>query len=121
MCRLVGGRVALFLCLALLVPVGWLMPAPGGPVIEWAGEGHFRLLLKVDPYDTNGRDRDEGVAEAIINWPKLLAGHGDALKERTPDLGSLQVIRYDPSTGKALRYGSYAYARGPCDRPFRWY
>ena len=54
-------KANLFLCLALLAQAGCSMPASAERTPEWAGQGHYRLLVKVDPYDTDGRERD-GIA-----------------------------------------------------------
>src|SRR5438105_6842639 len=111
-------RGNLLLFLALLAPAGLLMPPSPDRRPAWAGPGHYRLLVKVEPYDTDGRDQDEGVAEFVLDWPTLL-GEGNA--QRTPDLGSLQIMQYDPDSGKPIAYGNYAYAKSLFDRPFRWY
>lgn len=95
--------------------------AHSDPVPEWAGQGRYRLLVHVETNDTDGRARDEAVAEAVINWPALLEKLDAGSGQRTPDLGSLQVIQYDPSSAKPLEYRNFAHARRPFDCPFRWY
>jgi hypothetical protein len=107
----------LFLALLMLAGSLGLLPA-SDRAPAWAGQGQYRLLVKVDPSDTGARDHDEGVAELVLDWPAQLGPSGNG---RRPDLRSLQVTQYAPGSGKPIPYGNYGYARGPFDRPFRWY
>ncbi len=101
-----------------------LPSANGQPVASnvsaptWAGQGRYRLLVRVDAVDLGGRERDELPADLSIDWRQVgqtLAVNG------TPDLGSLQVVEYDAATGRPRAYADYAHGLGPHDRPFRWY
>src|SRR5207245_8023108 len=58
---------------------------------------------------------------AVVDWPAPLAQRNDAGAKPIPNLSSLQIVQYDPDSGKPNPYGNYAHARGPFDRPFRWY
>jgi hypothetical protein len=101
------------------VGIGWGALSPNrrsSP--DWAGQGSYRLLVKVDPLDISPRKVGEMPAEIIIDLGKMLRGVGANVKA---NIASLQVMSYDPATGKPLPYGLYAYARSPYDRPFRWY
>lgn len=84
--------------------------------VEWAGEGTHRFLVRVAPVEIDPRPFDEMPAEVEVDLSELLSGF-----QRKADLASLQVIKYDPKTGNPIPYDQYAYARGPYDRPFRWY
>jgi len=104
-----------------VVLIAWVGLLHAGAVssdIEWAGDGSYRLLVEVSPVAPDGRGRDELPAELEIDFVGELRRLGE---KRLPDLGSLQVIRFDRASGRPLAYDNYAYGRGPYDRPFRWY
>jgi hypothetical protein len=86
---------------------------------SWAGKGAYRLLVEVPPLDIGSRQRDLMPTDLPVDLSKQLKALGVDAKA---DLGSLQVIRYDPATGKpAPADDNWLYGRGPDDRPFRWY
>jgi len=91
------------------------------PKVEWAGKGTRRLLVRVEPAEIDGRERDEMPAEVEIDWPLLLTEIGPVAPPGRVDLASIQVMRYDPATGRPLPYNNYAYAHHDADRPFAWY
>ena len=84
----------------------------------WSGEGSHRMLVRVKPVDLGERTTDEMPAELRINLSEMLARAGIG---GTADISSIQVMKYDLESGKALAYENYAYGRSPHDRPFRWY
>lgn len=86
---------------------------------EWAGQGGYRLLVKVLPVDIGARTHDLMPADISLALTAQLKTLGADAKA---DLGSIQVIRYDPQTGRAMPADDgWLYGRGPNDRPFRWY
>ncbi len=86
--------------------------------VRWSGQGKYRLVVEVKPTPLEGRTRDELPAELEVNLTKELAKLGI---ESRADIASLQVIQYEPATGKPVKYLGYAYAKSAFDRPFRWY
>jgi hypothetical protein len=109
------------LLLLLVLPFAALLCASAGPGasrVEWAGQGNCRLLVKVDPFDIGGRARDELPAEIVLDLSAQPGGLG--VKGRA-NIASIQVMKYDPQTGKPQPYNAYAYGRSAFDRPFRWY
>jgi len=86
--------------------------------VPWAGAGAYRLLVKVDAQNIGQRRSDAMPAEIVIDFVAELLRVG---VHGMVDIGSIQVMKYDPNSGKPERYGDYAYARSPFDRPFRWY
>jgi hypothetical protein len=86
---------------------------------QWAGTGAHRLLVKVPPINLGGRASDERPAQLTINWPQVLSTqlglNGKA------DLNSVQVVRYNATTGAPYQDGGWAYGKANVDRPFRWY
>jgi FG-GAP-like repeat len=88
------------------------------PYVEWTGSEFLRLLVNVEPFDIGGRASDQMPAEIVVDWAAELKQLGI---RGTVDIASIQVMRYDPATGKPIPYHDYAYARSPYDRPFRWY
>ena len=95
-------------------------PAVADAAVEWAGAGTYRLLVRVDPVGLERRAIDEMPAELAIDLKAELAKLGAAEKTH-PDIASLQVMRYDPRSGRPISYGNYAYAKHAADRPFCWY
>ena len=86
--------------------------------VDWVGQGGFRLLVEVEAKDIQRRTSDECPTELKIDFATRLKELGI---DNRPDLGSIQVMKIDPKTGRALEYADYAYARSNFDRPFRWY
>jgi hypothetical protein len=77
------------------------------------------MLVKVEPVDIKRQASDQMPAEVIINFR-------DDIQKRIGvkgklNVSSVQVIRYEPDTGKPISFGKYAYATTPWDCPFRWY
>lgn len=119
---LAGKTVFLTLACCLVAAVWWISEASAlvAPEVDWAGRGHYRLLVRVDPREIGNRPADEMPAEVDIDFETEIARRFGILNRRV-DIESVQVIRYSPQTGKPLHYGAYAYATTPYDRPFRWY
>lgn len=85
--------------------------------VPWIGQGKCRLLVRVDPIDIAQRLQEETPAEIVLDFSQMHElGGADAA-----NIGSIQVMKFDPSTGESERYDHYAYARSLYDRPFRWY
>jgi hypothetical protein len=106
-----------FLNLILWVAV-FEMTALSPKPVQWDGAGNYRLLVEVPAVDIGKRKSDELPADIILDFSGLLREKGIPGKV---NLASLQVMKFDPTTGQALRYLDYAYARSRFDRPFRWY
>ncbi|MBI2827249.1 MAG: VCBS repeat-containing protein [Planctomycetia bacterium] len=106
--------------LLLLVPI----VLQASPIeFDWAGAGHWRVLVRVEPAareaDPRGSPRvDERPADVRIEFARLLERAG---VKQAPDLASVEVIRHDAASGKPLAGSSFAFARGKYDVPFRWY
>jgi hypothetical protein len=93
----------------------WLSARPAEAITPvWSGEGHFRVLVKVDPVDLGARASDEMVARLTISFADLNGGAGQT------DLATLQVHKYDPATGQPEVFTPFETARGPYDRPCRF-
>ncbi len=99
----------------VMLAVSFQSPAADMP---WAGDGAYRLLVEIASDDQQTVDRDERPAELQIDFAMQLKELG---VQGTPDLGSLQVVKHDASTGQSVKSGQYASARSEYDRPFRWY
>ena len=88
--------------------------ASAANMVAWSGDGEFRLLVRIEESGPANRRTDELPADVQIEFAAELEKLGiDGL----PDIASLQVMQYDPETGRPKRYGNYAYGRGPNDRP----
>jgi hypothetical protein len=101
----------------MLLAAASVTVADDGSAVEWAGQGSYRLLAGVEPGKVEGRV-DERPAELAIDFEAELKKLGVG---GTVDVASIQVIAYDPATGKPKPGVKYAYARGALDCPFRWY
>jgi len=86
--------------------------------VAWSGDGAVRLLVTIAADEQQTVDRDERPAELQVDLAAELQALGI---HQTPDLGTLQVIQQEPTSGLPVAYGKYAYARSEYDRPFRWY
>eukprot|EP00913_Durusdinium_trenchii_P013359 g12540.t1 len=120
-CRSQIARFVLFCVFTLGIAIGPAAAAPPvavGGKIEWAGKGRYRLIVEVAPADLKKRKSDEWPAQLKIDFVAELKKLGI---EQRPDLSSLQVMRIDAETGRALPFADYAYAKSKADRPFRWY
>jgi len=78
----------------------------------------YRLLVRLDPSDLGGRALDEMPAAIKVTTKELHERVGGAGKI---DISSIQVERYDPASGKPIRYGKWAYSQTDWDVPYRWY
>ncbi|MEX2171765.1 MAG: FG-GAP-like repeat-containing protein [Pirellulales bacterium] len=85
----------------------------------WTGQGDYRLLVEIDPVSIGARPFDERPAQLDIDWDSLL--QTELGLSGKADLRSLQVIRYDPTTGQPFAEGGWAYGKTDADRAFRWY
>ncbi len=94
-----------------------IRPANGVETIRWDGKGQYRLLVAVAPRDIDHRPIDEMPARLKVDFVAELKKIG---ANATPDIASIRVMPYDPSTGE--RAGSHpADQNSHFDRPFRWY
>lgn len=103
-------RAFAFLCV--------LTATGAAPDPEWAGKGAFRLLIKVPPVYLGARLSDEMPARVRLDFQRELERAGLAGRA---DLSTLQVMRYDPASGKPTRYGKDLYGATEYDRPLQWY
>jgi hypothetical protein len=106
------------LSLLLVVTAVALEATSAADKVVWSGDGQFRLLVRIEASEPANRATDELPAELKTDFAAELDKLG---VEALPDIASLQVMQYDPETGQPQSYTNYAYARGPNDRPFRWY
>ncbi len=86
--------------------------------VAWSGQGRYRLLVELPSIDLEQREQDEMPAEIEADFTEALATLGEA---GTVDVASVQVIRYDKTSGKPIARGSFAYGKSDADRPYRWY
>jgi hypothetical protein len=108
------------IALSMLPMFSCLRNAVAAPGIEWSGSGGYRILVEVTPFDIGSRASDEMPAELVVDLKAKLAEL--KIEDQKVDLSSLQVMRYNPATGKAEPYEpGYEYGHSPADRPFRWY
>jgi hypothetical protein len=84
----------------------------------WESTRRFRILVEVKPSDLGSRARDERPAAVSLDLGQILSRAGVS---ETADLSTLQVMRYDPSTGKPIPYNNNIYAEIPYDLPLQWY
>src|SRR5262245_48099116 len=97
---------AFLLCFAITSACG--RDSQGKPV--WTGRGARRLLVRVDPVDLKGRQKDELVARHRIHFKESSAGLG--IREEA-DLSTIQVHKYDPQTGQAEPFPNFEGAVSP--------
>ena len=109
---------ALLLGLTLVQFESVLLPA-GDSRVAWTGRGEFRLNVKIEPVHIGQRDFDQLPAEVVIDFKNDIASRLGVIGKL--DVASIQVIRYDPKTGKPMAFGKYAYGTTAWDCPFRWY
>src|SRR5678815_2861389 len=119
-CGTMGEMLIAAGCLIAVGAGSLVIQASQAAKVYWAGRGDYRLLVKIQPQNIGERKVDEMPAEVKIDFVQELANQL-RIVNRLPDIASIQVIKYDPQTGRPLRYQSYAYATTPYDRPFRWY
>ncbi|MHB0912153.1 MAG: FG-GAP repeat domain-containing protein, partial [Armatimonadota bacterium] len=83
--------------------------------VEWTGLAKHRILVQVPTAPVeNGRKLD-------VSPTKLHLDFGQIFSFKTPPaLSTLQVIRYDPATGKPIPYGKFADGLSVYDLPFRF-
>ena len=111
-------RGNLLLFLALLAPAGLLMPPSPDRRPAWAGPGHYRLLVKVEPYDTDGRDQDEGVAEFVLRYESAIdRAAEDQDVEPARVIADEQAVAADRSAGEA--HARADDPRGRAEEPSR--
>ena len=92
------------------------LPIAKSDNVRWAGQGAYRVLVKIPPRELSGRKHDEMPARLNIDLARV-PGRFDV--EGKPDLGRLQVIRYDPGTGEPLPCKDFR-GLGPHDVPYRF-
>ncbi len=104
-----------------LVPVAILVTSMGvrvcaGTAPEWAGQGEYRVIVQVPALDIGARRTDQFPVQLQVDFAEVLRKVG---RHGHCNPGSIQVIRYDPRSGRPLRAPSFAYGRGPYDLPCR--
>ncbi len=93
--------------------LGWLV---GKREPRWSGNGSCRMLVSVPPRDLKGRASDEMPARLHVDLAEMLA------KQKVPgrpDVGHIQVIRYNAATGEPIAYGKFR-GHGADEVPFRF-
>lgn len=106
----------LLVCLTVFV-TSTAMRVCAGVVPEWAGQGQYRVCVEVPAHDLGVRRSDQFPVQLPVDSGEVLAKlerHGRC------NPGSIQVIRYDPRSGRPLRSPGFAYGRGPYDLPCRF-
>jgi hypothetical protein len=86
---------------------------------EWSGDGAYRLLVEVSPAGIGSRLFDDRPAQLAINFQAALMSQFGI--NGIPDMRSVQIHRYNPSTGEPIGQGNWAYGTTSADRAFRWY
>jgi hypothetical protein len=88
--------------------------------VPWFGDRRYRVLVSVDPATLpNGRTSDQTPAQLTVNLASLVQTEfGQTI---TPDLRSMQVVRYNPTSGQVFNDGKWDYGSNSAERPFRWY
>ncbi len=102
--------------LASIVVASSLEAAPP-PRLEWAGQGGYRVVVRVDAR-AEMPSGDEGPADVPIDFEKML---GELAPGRRPDLATIEVIAHDGASGRAAAGPAYAFGRGKLDVACRWY
>lgn len=108
------SRVGVFFFTGILLTISAGRPAAAE--VAWTGKGPARILVEVPPRDLGGRAADEMPARVKLDLAEVLKKGGFP---GTPDLGRIQVIRYDPVSGKPIPSGTFRGA-GPDDLPYRF-
>ncbi|HWP40338.1 MAG TPA: VCBS repeat-containing protein, partial [Tepidisphaeraceae bacterium] len=108
----VVGRVALILLAGSLAA-----PAASATTPRWSGQGHYRVLVKVEPVNLAKRQTDEMVAQLAIDFAALLKEHDI---HGLADLSTIQVHKYDPQTGQPQSFVPFESSLSPYDRPCRF-
>lgn len=105
-----------------LSSVAWLtgrtLAEPVSDAPAWAGKGKYRILVRVDALPLNGRASDE--MPARIHLAAADIARRTSAKGKI-DVASIEVARYDLSTGQPIPYGKWAYAHATWEVPSRWY
>jgi len=112
-----GDAVRLVLIFCVLWPCV-VSTALADERVIWTGQGRWRILVEVPPRDLAGRTLDEMPAEVELDFLALLRKQS---ADRLPDLGTLQVIRYDAMTGQPIANAKLTELHPHYERPFRWY
>src|SRR3954464_14981179 len=85
---------------------------------SWVGKGKYRMLVKIEPVDIQGRKSDEMPTRIHISAGDVEKRAGASGKI---DVGSIEVEQYDPVTGNPIPFGKWAYAHADWELPYRWY
>lgn len=90
------------------------IPLKDRPPIEWSvPDLPYRILVEVPAVDIGNRTLDELPAALRLDYRSLgLPG--------PIDLDSIQVFRYDPSTGKVMSAPTWPFSRSPGERASRF-
>ncbi len=116
--RLFGFVLLILLCGLLYQPVQFGSSAASYVRPAWVGKGKHRILVRVDSV-AGARRNDEMPAEIAIDFRGEVARH---LKlDGQLDIGSIQVVQYDISTGKPISFEKNAYQSTEGEVPSRWY
>jgi hypothetical protein len=114
--------ISLLVCLALnawqsLEAADQPLPSIHAAGVPWAGQGQYRVLVTVPPRKlAANRRRDEMPAQLKIDLAQVLNQCG---ANGNPDLGRIQVVRYDAKTGKPAECNTFR-GLGPYDIPYRF-
>jgi hypothetical protein len=79
----------------------------------WPENRTHRVLVRVDPIDIGGREREGMVASLHVDFGQYFSG--------ACDLSSLLIQKYDPDTGKVIDLHDNALAKVPGELPLRFY
>lgn len=104
--------------MAVVAYCGALVGTAQGVEPQWVGSSSTRILVRVLAVPLGSRPSDEMPAQVHVDFAKMLASGSSG--ERA-DLSTLQVVRYDPSTGKPIPYHNYLCGKTEFDRPVQWY
>jgi len=108
---------AIGVCYSGAVAGGEPLPLTNTTKVAWSGTGQYRVLVTVIPrHLPANRQRDEMPARLKIDLAQVLKQCG---VEGMPDLGRIQVIRYDAKTGRPIECKSFR-GQGPYDIPYRF-
>ena len=103
----------LIACLSFLLSAS----ATEKSIPEWTGNGHCRILIRVDPIDLHGRTTDQMPARIAVTFEDLNRELG---LEGETDLSTLQVQRIDPISGEPRFFPPFDHQISRYDVPCRF-
>jgi hypothetical protein len=111
-------RFAITAALAGLLALVPSSPPGSNVTPTWASSRSHRIIVEVPAVDISKRLRDEAPAEVAVDFEALL--RRDKISG-SADLSTLQVMRFDPGTGKPIPYTNNLYQDTPYDLPLQWH